>query len=460
MKTKIIALILTLAALLSLASCGSAFDKPEKYVTMPPLSEITVSSQDIEKELETVVKDLLDNMTGEHFTPLVSPSETVRAGDRVHISLSPDSSAGLSEETRKLLTSEKNDRLYVIPKSGTMPAALEDILVGAKVGDTLSAHVSYTEDDTDIKELIGKTVALNVTVHEIGRVTVRADHAVKVKFTAKLSDGTEPVDTILKLLQGGIETVDLADTDDTFNEVFSATALREYVVGLHKLDETDFTLSMPSDVAAGYGYDRDVSIDFHLTVMSVSETPTELTDRLVDEMTYGVYTSVDSYMTFCRNMVKEELALQAIMKAATFAEEMPQKEYDEFYTENYNSALYSVVGDVSGYTPEELTAMLSQDVLDRVEDTAHQNTVNELCERFALEYLYELLDVSLTSDEYKEKLDELFDSYYEEYYYMLYYYNITTPEALEAYLGKEYLEVQFLYEKLLPMLKDVITYTE
>ncbi|MBQ7365320.1 MAG: hypothetical protein IJW46_06955, partial [Clostridia bacterium] len=337
--------------LLSLVSCHSAFERPQKYVSLPPLSEITVSEKDVDKELDSVVKDLLENLTGEHFTPLTSPSETVRAGDRVHVSFSPDDSVTLSEETVKLLTSKEADRLYIIPKSNTMPDALEDILIGAKVGDTLSAQVSYTEDDTDIEELIGTTVTLNVKVHAIARVTVQAHHAVKVQFTAKLADESEPIDRILSLLQGGIETVVLNDAEDTFDEVFSALELQEHLLGLHKFDTADFTLTLPKEKAVDYGYDTDVAIAFHVTVNTVSETPTALTDLLVDEMTYGAYTSVDSYLTFCRNMVKEELALQAIMDAAEFAEDMPEKEYDAFYTENYNAALYSVVGDVSGYTP-------------------------------------------------------------------------------------------------------------
>lgn len=457
---KILILILTLTLLLPLTACGSAFDKPEKYVSIPPLSLITVSEKDVDKELDSVIKDLLEDMTGEFFIPLSAKDEPVQRGDRVHVSFSPAKGQGLSDEVVKLLTTAEKDRIFVIPGSDTMPKAIEDVLVGKKVGDSVAASVSYTEDDTDVKELIGKTVTLDVAVHGIARLTVESRHAVKVKFTAKLANGETPIDLINPLLQGAVETVELSDPDDTFNEVFSSADLLPHVLGLHKLGTKAFTLTLPKAVAEFYGYDRDVDIDFEVTVMSATETPTVLTDLVVEELTYGVYTSHEDYLVFCRNMVKEELALQAIMEAATFEKDLPEEEYDEFYTENYNAALYAVVGDTSGYTPEQLSALLTADVLKKVEDTAHENTVKELYERLVLEYLYDLLDVSLTEAEYTEKLEELYASYQAEYYYMLYYYNITSKEALESYLGRDYIEVQFLYEKLLPLLKDEITYTK
>jgi len=459
MKKQFLSLLLILLLLLSLASCGSAYEHPERYLTLPPLSEITVSEEEIDKQLKEVVKDLLENMEGEHYTPLSGAQETVRKGDRVHVSFAPNDSS-LSAETVKLLTTEEKDRMYVIPGSDSMPKAFENAVLGTKAGDVLSVQVSYTDEDTDIEELIGKTVSFNLTVHRIARLTVKEHHSVKLQFTAELADGSVPIDQILSLLKGGIETVALNDHEDTFDEVFSAIALREHLVGLHKYDEATFTLTMIKETAEANGYDRDIDIRFHVTVNAISEIPTELTDLLVDEMTYGVYTDADAYLTFCRDLVKEELALNAVMAAAVFDEKLPEKEYDEFYTENYNAALYSVVGDVSGYTPEELQNMLSQEALDKVEATAHENTVKELRERLMLEYLYDLLDITISDEEYTEKLNELFDSYYEEYYYMLYYYNITTPEALESYLGKDYLIVQFLYEKLLPILKNHITYTK
>ena len=457
---KLLILLLSIFLLLPITACGSAFDSPEKYVTLPALSSITVSEKAVDEELSEVIDDLLEGLTGEHFTPLDGSEETVRAGDRVQVSFAPTEGQGLSAETVKLLTANEKDRIYLIPGSDTMPKALEDAVLGKKVGDTPTAEVTYTADDTDITELIGKTVTLKLTLHKIARLTVTNQHAVKVRFTAKLAGEEIPIDQILSLLKGDVETVDLADEEDTFNTVFSSGQLAEKLVGLHKLDTTTFSLTLPKEKATEYGYDRDITLDFEATLLSATDTPSELTDLLIDEMTYGVYTDVESYLVFCRNMVKEEMALQAIMEAAEFEDDLPEKEYDEFYTENYNAALYAVVGDVSGYTPEQLGVMLSNEVLQKVQETAHENTVRELYERFVLEYLYELLDVRLTKAEYDEKLSELFASYQAEYYYMLYYYNITTKEALEGYLGKDYIEVQFRYEKLLPLLKDEITYTE
>ncbi len=455
---KILLLLLSLLLLLPLTACGSAFEHPEDYVTLPDLKSITVSGKEIEEELNEVIKDLLDSLEGEHFTPLVSSSETVKLGDRVHVSFTPEANNTISQETLTLLKAEEADRIYVIPGSETMPKALEDIVMGTKVGDSLSTNITYTKDDTDLEDLIGKTITLNIKVHGIARLTVSERHAVRLTYTAKLANDEAPLDTILSLLKGGVETVDLADDEDTFAEVFPSEALIPHLVGLHKLEKKEFTLTLPKEKAEEFGYDKELSIVITATVTSATEKPTALSDLLIDEMTYGAYTTTEAYLTFCRNMVKEELALQAIMAKAVFTDDLPEDEYEEFYTENYNAALYATVGDVSGYTPEQLSAMLSTEVLQKIEETAHENTVSELKERLVLEYLYDLLNVTLSEEEYQEKLDELFKSYYNEYYYMLYYYGIDTAEKLEDYLGKDYIEVQFLYEKLLPLLKDVITY--
>ncbi len=457
---RIISLFLICLFILSLAACGSAYNKPEKYLSLPDLSSITVSNQEIDERLNEVVYDILENLTGEYYTPLVSPSERVKQGDRVHVSFYPDAGQGLSDDVITTLTAKEADKIYIIPGSASSPEALENIVVDTKVGDILSTKITYGEDDTDIEELIGKTVTLTVNVHEIARLTVTKRHTVEIKYTAKLANGETPLDSILVLLAGGNETVDLSDPEDSFNTVFTPNELAEYLIGRRKYETVVFSLTIPQEKATAYGYDRTVTLDIEATILKAVETPSALTDALVNEVTNGAYTTATDYLDFCREKLKEDAAFNAVTQTATFQKDLPQKEYNLLYTDNYNAALYAVVGDVSGYTEEQLASMLSQEVHDKIKEMAKENTEEELRERLILEYLFDLLNIKLTTEEYNEKLSELYTTYQNEYYYMLYYYNITTKEALAEYLGTDYLEAQFCYQKLLPVLKEQITFTE
>ena len=457
---RIISILLLCLFLFPLSACASAYDSPEKYVSLPALSSITVSNQTVDAQLAETLDDILENLTNEYYTPLASQNDRVKAGDRVHVSFYPDDGQGLSSDVITTLTATESDQIYVIPGSATSPEALESIVIDTQVGDVLSTKISYSEDDTDIEELIGKTITLTVKVHEIARLTVTKRHTVEVRYTAKLPNDETPLSSILPLLTGGTETVDLTDPEDSFNTVFSPDELAKQITGQRKYETTAFSLTLPKEKAADYGYDRDVTIEFEITVTKAVETPTALTDELVKEVTGGAYTKADDYIAFCREKVKENVVFNTVMSQATLKKELPQKEYEALYPENYNAALYAVVGDVGDYTEEQLTSMISQEVLDKIKQMAKENTEEELRERLILEYLFDLLDIELTDSEYDEKLTELYTTYEEQYYYMLYYYNLTTKEALAEYLGTDYLRSQFCYEKLLPVLKDEITLTD
>ncbi len=458
------AVVLSLLLLLPLlVACGDPYKHPEKYVSLPALSEITVTNAQVEETLDDVLSELLENLTGEHFTPVEKSGETVKKGDKVYISYegyASDPSITLSAEALSALTATESDMISIVPGSGELPEALETILIGCKKGDTVSVTLTYTEDDTDVTELIGKEIVLTVNILSFSRLTVTKDHAVELQYTVSLTDGSVPLDTLLPLLKGAVETTDLADSEDTFNEAFTAAELAPHVIGRNKLESFSFTLTLDAERAANYGYDHAVELTFHATLNEATITPTEFTETMVRELTYGSITTVDAYYDYCRVMVKENLALQAIADAATYTDSYPDDLYEQYYSENYNEALYAYVGNTADYTTEDLAALLTADVLAAVDNAATENTLAELRERFLFEYLYDQLDLKLTDKEYSEALNELYDTYVENYYYMMYYYGINSAEDLEEMLGRDYLEVQFLYEKLLPLLKDEIQFVD
>lgn len=460
---KIIPLLLLLLLLLpTLTACKkSAFDHPEDYVSLPPFSEIIVTGAEVDKAMKELEDEILEKLTGEYFTPITDRNETIRRGDKATIRYTgrPTSSASLSKEAEAALNSGEKDFDLVIG-SGTLPEKVENALLDKKAGEKVTVKVTYTEDDTDIKDLIDREVELTIDIRSIARLSVTPRHVVKLQFSASLPEGMEPTKEIKKLLDGGVETIDLADEEDSFDTVFTPAELTPHLVGHGKYDKIEFTLTLDRERASKYGYDSELPIVFSVEIREAKEEPETLTDALVAESTGGAYTTVADYRVFCLNMVKEELALQAVSHAAVYTEDLPKKEYDAFYEENYNAALYSILGDVSGYTAEQLAAMMSEEVANKINETAHNNTLIELRERLLLEYLFDHFNLSLTKAEYNAKLKELFELYQTNNYYMLVYYGIDTPEKLEDFIGREYAEVQFLYERLMPLIKESVTFTD
>ena len=462
---KILSLLLVFLLLTaSLVSCGekdSPYDHPEKYITLPNLATIKVKNSDVEESYKEVMQDLLEDMTGEHFYRITGKDAIVQKGDKVHISYtgkSTDSSVTLSENALSAINASESDRVFVIPGAGEVSSAVEDILIGSKIGSELSVSVSYTDEDTDIEELIGKEVVFVIKVHSISRLTITERHSVKLSYTAKLADESVPLDTILKLLEASTETVDLSDSKDTFDKVFSVSEITPLLLGKHKYDTISFTLTLPAAESANYGYSKDVAIAFEATILEASETPTLLTDEMVESVTDGQFTTVKDYESYCLNQVKEELAFVAVAAAATYNDDFPKALYTEFYNDNYQEALYEYAGIGTSYTTEEIEALLPKESLATIKTSVEQSTITELRERFLLEYLFDHFKLSLTKEEYTSALQELYVFYQTEYYYALISYGIGTIEAFEEMLGKDYLEVQFLYQKLPPLLKEAIQF--
>ena len=460
MKRIITLFLLVFLLLTSFTACGG-YD-PEDYVSLPPLSDIVVKNSDVDEALVDTLEDLLIRMTGEHFIPVDGRNEKVRLGDKVFVTYSgrsADPNVTISQATLDKLTATEGDKMYIIPGAGLLPQAVEDILIGTSVGSDVSVDVTYTKDNTDINELIGKEISLSIKVVGISRLTVTKNHAVKLEFKAALADGSEPLEKIKPLLTGAVETVDLTDADDTFNTAFTVEELMPHVLGANKYQTLDFTLTLDAERAARYGYDKAVDIRFEATVKEASDTPAELTDLLIAEETYGEYNTVSDYLAYCRDLIRDDLAMQAISKAATFNDDYPKELYDEYYAENYNEVLYEYFGTSSEITAGQMSS-LSAEALEKIEDSAHAGTIAELREHFLLEYLFEKLSITLIDEEYDQMLDELFETFYLTNQYMLMVYGITTPQALEDYLGKDYVEFQLKYEKLVNIIENYVTFID
>lgn len=458
MRAKIAApfsLLLLLCLLAAfLTGCGSAYDHPEKYVSLPPLSEITLSLADLEKEYDETVAEILASASVTPYEPM--PAGTLcQAGDLVEISfrgVCPETA--LSAATLAALT-QTEPAAFTLGNE-ELPTFLETPLLSHAAGETLTFSHTYREDETDLEELFGKTVDFTLTLHSIKRAFVKENATLDLQYT--VSAETEENDALSAILAGGLETVELFDPDDFFDAVFPNAALYEALAGAAVGETRVFSLTMPASAAQKYHIPAETLFTFHVTLRAVAIKPSALTDEFVADYTNGALTTVEAFRAKALAMIREDMAFGALTNAAQYAETLPKKEYEAYYQENYQKAVAATLGSMTAPTEEELLALVGQEVYDRICQLADENTTAELRERLLLEYLFDTLPVSLTEEEYTAMLSDLFNTYIETNYLLLIMNNIGTPAALESYLGRSYLEVQFLYEKALPLLTEQVTW--
>lgn len=460
---KILSLCLVFLLLLGMTACQngettvppeSAYDHPERFVSLPPLDSLSVSACTLEQEYNELVVEILSSISQELFVPLTDTP--CRAGDRVFLTYHGVCGDELPEATQKALT--VTEPVSFVLGEESLPSFMEEGILGQCTGGTVTLTHTYTEEETDLAGLAGKTVQFTLNISEVGRVSVGETSLLEVEYTVTTEEEKTP--KLAALLAGGRETVELADPEDTFDGVFSNASFKEAMLGASKYETRNFSLPIPEKEALALGCTPGALFHFSVRLLSAKEKPGALTDDLVASYTNGAMKTLEEFRTTSMKMLKEDLAFGAVTDAAVFGKDLPQAEYDEFYGANYNEAMAKVVGDVSSLSAAELAAILTDEVYARVEELAHENTVAELRERLLLEYLYDTLPVAMSEEEYTEQLNALFHTYQTTGQVMLIMYGITDAKGLEEFIGRDYLEVQFLYEKMLPILAERLTVTD
>ena len=73
MRTKkILALVLACVMLVaSLVSCASAYDTPTDYITLPELGAIEIKYEDLKKEIDDQIKEILEGSAGQVFKSII-----------------------------------------------------------------------------------------------------------------------------------------------------------------------------------------------------------------------------------------------------------------------------------------------------------------------------------------------------------------------------------------------------
>ena len=186
--------------LTSLVGCGSsAYDNPEKYLTLPDLSTITISQADIDADLKEAIDSLLDENRKPDYKEQ-SKDTLAKKGDQVNINYEgkpTDKSLTLSESTIAGMKAEKADLVLgsnsfigAYTKDGKEThKGFEDQLIGKKAGDKVDVKVKFP-DNYQTAELKGVEVVFTVTVNSVSRLSVDKNTLIGVGYSFELKEET------------------------------------------------------------------------------------------------------------------------------------------------------------------------------------------------------------------------------------------------------------------------------
>lgn len=199
----------------SLVGC-SAYNSPEKYITVPGKGTVTIKSSDVDKDYDDQVKEILEKYRETEYKKLTDKDELVKKGDQVNIYYEGkpfDSSVKLSDDVLKGMKytveteKEANDKLKesdpdaelasgfdLVIGSGTFIAAyehkddsskntdgFEDQLIGKKAGDKVSVKVTFPSN-YDTESLRDVVAVFEVTINSISRAYVNDDTTIKIAY--------------------------------------------------------------------------------------------------------------------------------------------------------------------------------------------------------------------------------------------------------------------------------------
>lgn len=239
-----------------------------------------------------------------------------------------------------------------------------------------------------------------------------------------------------------------------FNDLFNIADYAEIFKGQHVYFEHTFTYTVPEDVDEKFADFVGTRIIVTLKVCEVTSLP-EWDDDYVAEYTSDEYKTVDSFTEYLDKSVKQEMAYDAILEA-TEVNEYPMSEVKKTYKTYVDSYVSEKLNgnSPSSYTNSELKEILTDEVYEDIYARAASSAYAAVKERLVVEALIEHFNIKLSNKEYKEKRSEYFT---ENQIYFVYYYGVNTEKAMEKYLGKDALKLQFLTEKLYDTIVDYVT---
>jgi trigger factor len=159
------------ATLLATSGCSlgdklSSITSKEKsnadYVTLGEYKEISLSTSDIDEQVQSDIDETLDN----YAEYKKKKKGTVKDGDTVNIYY-VGKLKGKKFDGGSCTKKDTPDGYNLTIGSGTFITGFEEGLIGAKVGDTVDVKVTFPDNYSNNSDLAGKKVVFTVTINYI-----------------------------------------------------------------------------------------------------------------------------------------------------------------------------------------------------------------------------------------------------------------------------------------------------
>jgi len=300
-------------------------------------------------------------------------------------------------------------------------------------------RTSYTEADS-------ADVALYDTVN-ITFTGVPADTSVKLdeNILASMSNASSSSGTNLVIGSGSFIGEYRSDDPAKNNKGFE-----EQLIGIKVGSTVDILVTFPdaysvSDLCG-------LAVKFTVTVNSI-DRPTlgELTDDVCKSFTG--FETVESYREYLEEYYSGAYAYDAVYNACEIIDEC--KELIDVYIDKYihDNIIYIYGKELTQKEYDEAY----EDLYSSNYDSARQWAVSVSEERIILKYLFENCKITLSDKEFEEMLDKDWEENKLQYEQS---YGAKSKEEVVETLGRDELEVVYMFEKMIKVLPDFITIAE
>lgn len=453
---------------------ADVYANPEQFITVPELSSVKLSNADLDKQMAEQILSIRKNNSYEDFKKV---DDAAQMGDTVNIDYegkAADESVTLDEQTLSgmkgkydlILGSNSFIGEYYDKDGNVVTKGFEEQLVGMKAGETRDITVTFPDSYSSNPTLEGMKIIFTVTVHSVSRLTIDENCTATVGYLfSQTEDDTTALKDFKMIFMNAKFEIDYTaepDTEATFNKVFKIADYRDLFIGANKYQEIEMTLTVPTEVEEKYqAYaGKDIQVTFYIE--SAVIVP-EWNDEFVKEYTSEKYSDAASYEEALRQDLIGNEAYEALAKTVT-VKSYPESVLNEL-KKNYLVRLIAqeTSESVDELTEDDLKALVDEETYNSLLSQAQTYAQEDLKERLIWEYLIKLLDITLTDEEYAEKIETSYQEYAANYmYYYYYYYGVvfSNAEEMESYYGKETLEMQFKFNKIIDLLPDKITVTD
>lgn len=502
----------------ALAGC-SAYNNPEKYITVPEKGSVVLNQSDIDSEYAEQLNTILNKYRETEYTEITDENETVLDGDKVNIDYTGRAGEDGLELTETQLKNMAATGYDLVIGSNSFVSAyeskddesknnkgFEEQLIGHKAGETFDITVTFPDDYSNDETLEGKVIIFSITINTISRAYANDDSTITVDytFTEKTEKDEDTDDTESE--EDTSEPVAQSDEEETVDDTDESTDTEETEGTEEETEETekeeiadlsdvfvddsfeiDYTAEIDEDEtfndlfkiadyaeifkgkALGYEYSFDYTVpedvgddytDYIGRTVTVTLTLSNATHlpELTDELVAD-YTS-EEYTTVADfdEYLRQSILADLAYDAileATVVKEYPKSERNKVYKNYVDQLVYKTVG-------ADPSTMTQSDLDAILTDDVYQEIYAEAATE-TLSALKERLVLEYLLDYFditltnKEYKTQLSEMYQANspYYYL--YYQIYSESSLEAYFGKDNLKLQFKATKLMEVIADYVT---